>query len=341
MNKIELIERIARNLNDLEVMDSPATASLNSITANGLIHPQVNQLQGYNLWFYGNISEGTASRVVSSFDPTTNRLTVGQNFTNAPSTGGLFMLFERFRGEDYENAFRSAYSRFYDTRNNVLSEWEQWVNGITQRQLQWKNEKQADIDAWVVYKKEEQNQWYNQQVNWASTISDEWRSFISSQPRGFGFRVPTLGIYAAGTLSIGTIPVGSLHVPTLSLPAVPTISSLGSYGSTVLDDSILIDSMEQNLLVSRLQERKDWQTKYESSLKQMNSSVQQEQNMLTNLKETTSLMWNQHKSEFDITWATHKDKYEKNFSELQSSYTQHKADISSRWVEIQRIIKGV
>jgi len=336
MQKIEMIKAISRNLRDLVVDSVPASLTGSTVDVLKLIHPNAKQLQGKHFFIYEGGGFGQ-SRIVGTLDTANRRIYFTEGFTTVPSTNSKFVIFDEFDIDDYKNAFDLSYHRLYHIRTNIRDEWAQWVSGITQKQAQWKNEKQAEIDAWVTNKDEEQDAWHAQQVDWELGLSAEWASNISKMDVLDAFNVPSLHIHVPGTLSIGTVPVGSLHIPTLSLMAVPSIDTIPSYSSVVLDEPLLFMGIEQNLLDSLVDKEGSWQNRRDSVQSKYDTTTGQEKEMLTNLIEVSNRMWADHKQQLDSTWEKHKERYEKNFGLLQASYEQHKADKTANWTNLKTI----
>lgn len=339
MQKIDMIKAVSRDLRDLIVDTIPASLTGSTVDALKLIQPNAQQLLGKSFFIYEGAGNGQV-RVVGSLDTTNRRIYFREVFGSIPSVNSSFVIFEKFDIDDYKNAFDLAYYRFFNIRTNTQNEWKEWVSAVNQKEAQWKNEKVAELATWVDNKEDEQNTWHAQQVDWELSLSNLWKSFVSGLKGANAFQVPSLNIHAPGTLSIGTIPIGSLYTPSLSLTAVPNISTIPSYSSTVLDEPLLFVGMEQNLIDSLIEDEDKWGNRRTTNQTKFDTLLTQEKEMVVNLINATNKQWEDHKQQFDITWAALKDRYERNFNLLQTAYGQHKTDIMARWVDIKGIHGG-
>lgn len=103
MDKISAIKAISRNLRDLVVDTTPASACGSHVDADKLIHPLANQLRGFPFYIYEGAGAGQ-DRTVGTFAPANNRMIFEQAFATVPSTNSKFLVFEHFDKDEYDNA---------------------------------------------------------------------------------------------------------------------------------------------------------------------------------------------------------------------------------------------
>ena len=105
---VSLYESIGRNLGDIFAKGVPiATVTGTSFESNVLVYPYSRQLVGKEVFWYSGLGAGQA-RIVASFDPANNRIIHEQAYTTVPTTSSSFIIFDRFRSEDYESAMNRA-----------------------------------------------------------------------------------------------------------------------------------------------------------------------------------------------------------------------------------------
>ncbi len=100
---MNIVESIARNLDDLVTKGQVASFTGSTIDAAALIYPVTNQLQGYDSYFYEGSGLGQR-RTITAFDPTNKRMTFSPALDTAPSTNTKFLVLKKFKYDDYANA---------------------------------------------------------------------------------------------------------------------------------------------------------------------------------------------------------------------------------------------
>ena len=104
MAKIDLIKSIAENMKQDLILDGvPASLTGSSIDHLDLIFPLAEQLRGKHFYIYSGAGAGQ-DRVVGSYIPANKRLIFDPPFTTTPSTNSNFILTDKFKKSDYDNA---------------------------------------------------------------------------------------------------------------------------------------------------------------------------------------------------------------------------------------------
>jgi len=103
MNRIDAIKAVSRNVSDLIIDSSPASAGASFMDFLALVHPVTNQLQGRDAYIYSGGGLGQ-QRTVTSYDATNRRVVFKEVFTTAPSTNASVVIFGHFRKDEYDAA---------------------------------------------------------------------------------------------------------------------------------------------------------------------------------------------------------------------------------------------
>ncbi len=342
MNKIDLIETVARDLGEFVTRDNPTAVTPTSVDANTLIHPSSTQLNGYNYFEFG--ATATQDRVISEFDPANNRLLVAESFSPTPSTNSEFIIFKSFTGNDFEFAFRQAYAEYYNFRNNLRDVWDARIAQLSPMQTNWNSERTKEQSNWLDIKVADQVNWVAEQTNWKVSLDESWiisHNNIKVKFKNPVFALPTLSIVTPGSLVPGTMPVGTLFIPSLSLLSVPTISSIGSYESLIPDDTVLVNTMLGVLSGRKVDEDREWQQKFTNYKETKANAERQETEVVTNLVTSWDTTWEQHKREFDLSWEGHKRRYEEEWTSLRRDYADYRATVDSQWKQIIAVFTNV
>jgi len=372
MQKIELIEMTARNVDDLTAKSVVASATPTTVDALSLIHPLSGQLKGYNLFFYGG--GVTQSRIISDFEPANNRMVIQEAFTATPTTAGAFMVFERFSGDDYEYAFRNAYERFYDFRTNLRDTWQKYIDQITRLQDNWHSTRSNEQSSWFTTQNGAQNNWANlktneqstwvsgaeanqvnwaaEQTNWKNALDEMWKithNKVARQFRNPAFSMPTLGIVAPGsiapgTLPIGTIPIGSmpigtLMIPSLSLGIAATMSGISSYGALVADDPILMSGMAEYLSSRKISESQEWRDKFTNFQNDVKQAKTEEFQVVDELVKSYDGIWAKANAEHTSSWEIHRSRYDAAWQDYRNNHdalwNAHKQRFETNWQQLR------
>lgn len=103
MQRIDAIKAIARNLRDLVVDSTPASAAATHVDVLALIHPVTDQLQGSDWYAYTGGGLGQ-ERIVTSFNVANRRLGFNQALTTVPSTNTNFIVTRFWQKVEYDSA---------------------------------------------------------------------------------------------------------------------------------------------------------------------------------------------------------------------------------------------
>jgi hypothetical protein len=106
---VSIYESVARRLGDIFAKGVPTNCTGTTFESNVLIHRQETQLRGKEMYLYYGNGAGQA-RIVASFAPAVGsaRVIFEQMFDTVPSSNSEFLIFDKFRTEDYENAVNRA-----------------------------------------------------------------------------------------------------------------------------------------------------------------------------------------------------------------------------------------
>ena len=101
---ISLYESIARNIGDIYAKGIPSNGTPTTFDSTSLVSRNAQNIVGKEVFFYTGGGAGQA-RTIGSFSPTgTYRVYVEPPFDTAPSSNSKFLIFDKFRTEDYESA---------------------------------------------------------------------------------------------------------------------------------------------------------------------------------------------------------------------------------------------
>jgi len=337
--KAEMMKNIAWKYDDVMSDGAVTSSAANILQCAAFVFPNAKQLQGMYAFVYGGASN-ELSRVIGTYTPSDNEIVWAEVAAVIPSTNNSVMILKNYKPDTYLSAFELAYHKTYHDRLNNINKWNEWTDGITQREANWVAERNAEMNEWVDVKKKELDQWHAEQVSWEQAISGDWLSLIGNLRRPEQvFIVPSLHINTPGTLVVATLAVGSLAVATLSLTTVPSIGDVGSMGDTVVDEPILQAQWSLNLLASGL-DSEITRAQYSTALEDYTSHANAEKELVSNLIQSMETLWGQYTQQFVQTWDSHKNRYEQNFERFKGNYDNHKSSAENRLISMKNQYLG-
>ena len=107
MADVSLYEAIGRNLGDVITKGTPTGATATTADSNSFMFLLAQQLQGKNVYLYEGEGAGQ-SRTITVFAPDNNRVTVLPDWATVPTANSRFIVFDKFKAEDYEHHMNRA-----------------------------------------------------------------------------------------------------------------------------------------------------------------------------------------------------------------------------------------
>jgi hypothetical protein len=104
---ISLYESVGRRIGDIFAKGTPSNCTATTFDSRILIQRQESQLRGKEVFWYSGAGAGQ-SRTVASFDPANNRVIHEEQYDINPDASSKYIIFDKFRTEDYESAMNRA-----------------------------------------------------------------------------------------------------------------------------------------------------------------------------------------------------------------------------------------
>lgn len=107
METVSIYESIARNLGDIYAKGTGTNCTATTAQSNALTFPNSQQLSGKEIYWYSGAGAGQA-RIIASFNVGSHAVIHDYKYDTTPSDNPKFLIFRKFRAEDYESAVNRA-----------------------------------------------------------------------------------------------------------------------------------------------------------------------------------------------------------------------------------------
>jgi len=143
----------ARLAGALEATGTATGGSTSTLIDTSLVHPNTDQLKGYNVYIYDGVGQGD-SRITSAFAPGSDRITVVPNFSGTVDTSSKYIVFKlpwnvQSFLDGFDDAIRTYRRQLLGGKVNqeLISQDLLWGAGQMQR---WTSGASAAPDDWTL-----------------------------------------------------------------------------------------------------------------------------------------------------------------------------------------------